>query len=101
VDLFITACEGGSNYWCESVKPMGTTGGRYERMLGGFEVVEQEPSSQGIDRYRVSPDGIAKGAQDCANKYPKVFTRIIEEQYDASDADVFLQCCTFGEVVYG
>jgi hypothetical protein len=34
-------------------------------------------------------------------EYPEVWENILLEQADAGDADVFLQICVMGEVVYG
>ena len=33
--------------------------------------------------------------------YPEIWERILLEEGDAGDADVFLQLCVMGEVVYG
>jgi hypothetical protein len=33
--------------------------------------------------------------------YPKVWENILLEQYDANDADIFLQLCVMGEVQFG
>jgi hypothetical protein len=33
--------------------------------------------------------------------YPEIWERILLEQADAGDADVFLQLCVMGKVVYG
>jgi hypothetical protein len=34
-------------------------------------------------------------------KYPRIWENILLENADAGDADVFLQLCVMGEVVYG
>jgi hypothetical protein len=34
-------------------------------------------------------------------EYPEVWENILLEQADAGDADVFLQLCVMGDVVYG
>jgi hypothetical protein len=35
------------------------------------------------------------------SEYPEVWKNILLENADAGDADVFLQLCVMGEVVYG
>jgi hypothetical protein len=44
---------------------------------------------------------IRRGIKILAEKYPKNFAAILGGNDDAGDADAFLQCCAFGEVVYG
>jgi hypothetical protein len=36
-----------------------------------------------------------------AREYGRHFSDMIAENDDATTADVFLQCCLFGELVYG
>lgn len=97
VDTFITACEGGSNYWCQSVTPKKKTGDAYEAMLDGFELVDAESGAT----YLVGPDAIKNAFQKMAEKYPLRLEDIINESADADDADVFLQLCVFEDVIYG
>jgi hypothetical protein len=41
------------------------------------------------------------GLQVMAVKYPRHWQDFIQENADACTADVFLQCCLFGEVIFG
>lgn len=41
--------------------------------------------------------GLAKMAEEC----PEAFANVLKGETDASDADCFLQCVTFGKLVYG
>jgi hypothetical protein len=34
-------------------------------------------------------------------KYPKIYKRVVEQSWDAGDADVFLQLAVFDDVIYG
>lgn len=34
-------------------------------------------------------------------KYPKIYKRVIDESWDASDADIFLQLALFDKVIFG
>lgn len=114
-DLICTACEGGSNYWyvitgyqepetldfrCDTFKddkphriydwPLCTGGGVV------FEDSEGEYTNLVLNR-----ESIEKGLALMNQKYPKRFGSILDEEYDAEDADVFLQLCLFGEVIFG
>jgi len=46
-------------------------------------------------------EAIQRGVKIMAEKYPRHFGDWIAENDDATTGDVFLQCCLFGEVVYG
>lgn len=49
----------------------------------------------------VDMDSILEGINIIKKDYPEVWENILLEQSDASDADVFLQLCVMGEVVFG
>jgi len=34
-------------------------------------------------------------------KFPKHFSDAVEEDFDATTADCWLQCCLFGDVIFG
>jgi hypothetical protein len=44
---------------------------------------------------------ILKGLEVMSKKEPKHFGDFLEENEDATTGDVFVQCCVFGEVVFG
>jgi hypothetical protein len=46
-------------------------------------------------------DSIKKGLKLMGKQYPKHFINIVTENYDADDADIFLQLAVMGSVVYG
>jgi hypothetical protein len=46
-------------------------------------------------------DSILEAITIIKKDYPDVWENILDEQYDANDADIFLQLCVMGEVVYG
>ena len=96
VDMFIGACEGGSNYWCKELTPKGK-GDAYEAMLNGFSLIDLENGK----KHLVTKVMIEKGLQLMANNYAYHFSSIVGETDDAETADIFLQCCVFGEVIYG
>jgi hypothetical protein len=51
--------------------------------------------------YRVTRKELAAGLHAMATKHPKHFGDFISDNADAITGDVFLQCCTFGEIVFG
>lgn len=47
------------------------------------------------------PDGVGRGLQVMAEKYPRHFGNLISDNDDAETGDVLLQCSVLGEIVYG
>lgn len=100
VGLFISACEGGSNYWCQGVTPHKPEGAKdgYWAMLEGFHLTEIETDAV---EFFVSKKDIERGLQLLPTLAPKAFSSLVEDNTDAEVADVFLQLCAFGEIKYG
>lgn len=46
-------------------------------------------------------DAVRRGLQVMATECPRHFANLVNEDDDAETADVFVQCCVFGEVIYG
>jgi hypothetical protein len=114
-DMLCCAFEGGSNYWCVikekkqpdfflfrympdlSDKPTSYTD--YPLNRGGFLMVGDNEGDM--------PDGlldlgtIRNGLQVMADKHPRHFRDLLDDNEDATTGDVFLQCCLWGEVVFG
>lgn len=103
-DLLCNAIEGGSNYWCASMDRMGgitKAQAEYRQDVpfvegGWLEVVDEEGKAHRLDRAAID-----KGMTIFAEKYPRHFADMMNENDDATTGDVFLQCCIFGEAVYG
>jgi hypothetical protein len=64
---------------------------------GSIGIVSTEPSS---DVFRLDLKSIRRGLADLATKYPRHFADLVNEDTDAITADVLLQCCLFGELIY-
>jgi hypothetical protein len=111
--LLCSAFEGGSNYWYQIhdyVEPQSLTfrfdkGEVYEAydyplndggavLVGDSEEPDDEPK-------RLDLAAIERGLQVMAEKYPRHWQDFANENDDACTGDVFLQCCLFGEIVYG
>lgn len=123
-DLLCCAFEGGVGYWCTIVKkippaapveawkvrafaedlgkPQGNGHTVYPHIEypvnGGSLVLRAEDDPK---RYTLDMAAIERGLAVMAEKYPKHFADFVAENDDAETADVFLQCCLFGEIVYG
>jgi hypothetical protein len=105
IDLVIGAFEGGSNYWITDV--------RYNRLNPSTDM----PSyaiipfmSTGIawisaldddKTYALTRNNMMLGLHAMAKKYSQHWANFMAGQDDAETSDVFLQCCLFGEIVYG
>lgn len=52
-------------------------------------------------RWTLNRSKVEQGLQRMAKKYPRHFGDFMNENEDADTGDVFIQCCVFGDVVYG
>ena len=104
-DLLCTAFEGGSNYWIDHIEAKG----KYKKSQ--IEYIYDVPiltkgwlEIHDIDDptiIKLDSAALKKGLNILAKLYPQAFSDFINENEDAETADVFLQCCCFGEVIYG
>ena len=126
IGLFVTALEGGSNYWYNikhlpkevlyNIKERGipTSEAIGEHILNGgyVQFYDVEGDEYDDDDYTekhsdndllgtVDMDSILEAITITKRDYPEVWENILDEQYDANDADIFLQLCVMGEVVFG
>lgn len=103
IDLFISAREGGSNYWCGNTIRPNTKATKteewYAAMLRGFSIVDHKDS--GDVSHVVTRGDIEQALQKFPVECPAQFAAWISEDDDAETGDCFLQLCVFGEVIYG
>jgi hypothetical protein len=64
---------------------------------GSLGIVSTEPAS---DVFRLDLKSIGQGLDALAAKYPRHFADLVNENTDAITANVLLQCCLFGELIY-
>lgn len=64
---------------------------------GSIGIVSTEPAS---DVFRLDLQSIGQGLDALAAKYPRHFADLVNENTDVITADVLLQCCLFGELIY-
>ena len=129
-ELLTSAFEGGSNYWIErldyrlgdgvsdkDVQP----GGRHypgpkdywprycviSFVPGCAVLVYEQPETEEKARdthYKplvLDERALARGMARVASQRPHEFAEIVSGDHDASTADVFLQMCLLGDIVYG
>lgn len=113
-DLLCSAWEGGSNYWCQ------VRGWRYahdaaKRAAKQIEFAHERPFLPGVtvvltdatgeggpkEPWELNREKLIAGLQVMATKYPKHFLNVLQENADAETGDVYLQCCLFGDIVFG
>lgn len=106
-NLLVGAFEGGSNYWIDytDVKAGPTVGKAwgerqpfYGAPFSGGAIVIQPLDWDG--EVTLDHTALLRGLEVMANKYPHHFADAMTEHDDATTADVFLQCCLFGTLVY-
>lgn len=115
-DLLCSAWEGGSSYWCRlketdippTAKPLIAAEPEMYSHIYPFipgvtvtlEDTTGEDSGHG-NEWTLTREKLVDGLQVMATKYPRHFNNFMEEDDDAETGDVFLQCCLFGEIVFG
>lgn len=117
-NLICSAFEGGSNYWyeiTEFVKPKTITfmvdqdidpeAKPYAHidypLNEGGAVMVRDTEDEDSEPKRLDLESIQKGLKIMAKKYPRHMNDLLNENDDAETGDVFLQCCLFGEVIFG
>jgi len=108
-DLLCTAFEGGSTYWVnelfimkdapDSMRPDDFSG--YASEHGAYGGILKIFDNEAETTYLLSDTEIQRGLNRMAEDHCHHWMDLINENMDADTADVFLQCCVFGEVVYG
>lgn len=111
-DLLVSAFEGGSNYWIDSVEEIKPKELHYKYDPNHIYPYYTYPLNEGgailiyVDDetnkpYHLTLDTIEQGINLMAKHYLTHFYEWINENYDATTGDIFLQLCLFGEVIYG
>ena len=122
--LLCGAFEGGSNYWydivCTELAPGLTQsdfseGGKMQLpdnywhwaelipFVEGCSLIISDLEADSTDKkeYRLDRAALERGMQIMADKYAHHFNDFVSMNDDAITADVYLQCCIFGDVIYG
>ena len=122
-DMLILAFEGGSNYWytIDVDRTVYAPGLSYKDFVEGGSCTDPDnyhhpleiiPFMQGcalcvMDKeddskvHWLGRNQLLAGIQAMAEKHPRHFFDMVNEKDDACTGDVYLQCCLFGEAIYG
>lgn len=109
------ALEGGSTSWIMSVRNVLPSAWTFDDELneesdgdhwrheipfnpGGALIIQPDEDDE---VYRLDLEAIKRGLAVMHEKYPHHFHDLKDENEDAITGDIFLQCCLFGEEVYG
>jgi hypothetical protein len=105
-DLLCDGMEGGCAYWATVTdldRPEGCEYYHQSPLMGGSFTV-QDTEDEGLTG-TINIKSIHKGLQVMADKYPWHFKNVVSDNPDAcpdgETADVFIQCCAFGEIIFG
>tara|TARA_Y100001938_G_scaffold146346_1_gene225025 strand:+ start:976 stop:1365 length:390 start_codon:yes stop_codon:yes gene_type:complete len=109
--ILCSAFEGGIVYWadnvsCEDKEDMQKVGGwkhEYLTKTKKKDAVMYIHTMEG-EKAKITKKSIIDALQKMDNpeyKYTKALSRILNESWDADDADIVVQTACFGEVVYG
>ncbi len=90
----------GSSYWCKYAGDLGYESTVHEILEKKLELKLEDFEDEKA-RHTLTLAKIKKGLTIMANKYPKHFASILQDNTDADTADVLLQCALLGEIVYG
>lgn len=104
-DLLIGAFEGSSKHWY-CIQDRTKNSDLYVDepfIVGGFILIDDSMADDPTLALPIKLDfeRLEIGLAVFAEKEPRHFGDFISENDDAVTADVFLQCCVFGEVIYG
>lgn len=121
--MLTCAFEGGSNYWYNIdmnkiiyadglIYADFQRGGKYASPDDYWHPLEIIPFTEGCALCIEDKDGdeephmldrakLIAGLYIMAEKFPKHFNDMVLENDDACTGDVYLQCCLFGDVIYG
>ncbi len=96
-DIIDCAIDGGIGYWCPTCKFTSVAGDEPNTFT------EQGDEKEPIAEHRLTDEGIRRALDIMVNDMPLRYAACFsgDPDYDVEDADVFLQLCLFGKVVYG
>jgi len=117
-DLLCCAFEGGSNYWYEITGYEFREGVSYADFKEGGQFTDPDcyyhpcqiiPLHEGCSVLisdedqvtKLNRDNLVRGLEVLANKYPHHYKNIGSDEEDADTGDAYLQCCLFGDIIYG
>lgn len=111
--ILVTALEGGSNYWYMlDLNDVGVPPWKYAGESLSIKVAKMiwydrinirvlDKEEEGVLLGEVNIATIKTAFEKICSQYPETYLNLIQENYDADDADVFFQIATMGEITFG
>lgn len=78
-----------------------TTPGIVDYPLNEGGIVRMVSTGPNAETFELRFDNVAPGLEVLAIYYPRHFADLVNENADSVTGDALLQCCIFGELVYG
>lgn len=109
-DVFVTACEGGINYWAEVDQYHWSDGNGNDDLFGFFAVIHdgEDPTKFRVDAsvianglQRVSAGPVEHLGEGLRANIVKATIAGDAGEIDANDADTIVQVGLFGRIIYG
>jgi hypothetical protein len=115
-DVIITALEGGSNYWYQLIDedyrdklpPKSPQHQALSERIAyalytdpKFELPVYDVEEPDELLGKVTQESMYRAFEIAKREYPDAYENIMEEEYDAGDADILFQLATMGEIVFG
>lgn len=92
-DLFVTAIEGGINYWADILDYNPTEHGEWSALI-----LDEADNI----KYAITRETIRRGIDDLSRgPYQHHYADLVNDNYDAITADVIVQLALFDGIVYG
>lgn len=99
-DIFVTAIEGGINYWCNV--------NQYNHDIDNYSAnvtITESPKDFVQLDYTINQETVINGINKIANaqsrRCKEIMSNIMTENFDAEDADLITQVGLFGTPVFG
>jgi len=97
-DLLINAIAHGISYWCKRC----TSNEDVTKLKDEPDTfIEFDENTGKETEHTLTYEKVEKGLKLMIETAPHNFAAFLSETDDASDADVFIQLCLFGDIVYG
>jgi len=110
-NAIVGAFEGGSNDWLNQIEyvyePAGVSGNplyaedQFWAKGGTMTLIYDHPTEEGSGTKSIGLLEVKAGLRSMAEKAPRHFADLLNENDDAITHDVFMQHIVFGEVIYG
>jgi hypothetical protein len=111
--IIVTALEGGSNHWyLIDLEDTGVSKEKYAKDPHSIQIAKMiwydrinlrvlDKEDEDVLLGEVNLATIKTAFEIICSQYPQTYLNLIQDQYDAEDADIFFQIATMGEITFG